>query len=227
MSNDIIPHRKRAPASHSLIPSPSDLAASSQASAFSAFNVAHTLGQAALSHDTLLTARRISDLRIQPSPASLSLFTLESQRKKPLEERLFDALANVKILTANVAMHLDREWRDKLFRQIDSLHDPAEWDQDDEPIKQHSFSTFLKGILQISPKRRPGLGLTYTGHLIAAWVTGRDRLTIEFLPKDHVRWVLTQYYEDEPERYAGQTPVSRLAEGLKPYHPEHWFSNED
>lgn len=225
MSKDLIPSRKRHPAIQSLIPSSSNLAAPSLASAFSFYKVDHAWEQAALSDRTLLTARRINELRNRTSPASLSLFPLESRSERPLNERLFDALANVKILTANVAMHLDHEWRDKLFRQIDSLHDPEEWDQDDEPIKQSSFSTFLKGILQINPKRRPGLGLSYTGNLIAAWTTGRDRLTIEFLPKDHVRWVLTRYYDDEPERIAGQTLVSRLVEGLKPYNPQHWFAN--
>ena len=134
--------------------------------------------------------------------------------KAPLNERLFDALASVKILTSQVAMHLDREWRDKLFRQLHPLHDPAELEAGDEPIQQSSFATFLKAILDINPERRPGLGLSQAGHLIAAWTTGPDRLTIEFLPDDRVIWVLARYVEDEPERFAGQTPVTRLTEGL-------------
>lgn len=178
------------------------------------------LNTAVFSENTRLIERRVSELLIPPSPASLTSLLDE----RPLEERLFDATASVKILTAQVAMHLEREWRDKLFRQLDSLHDPAEWEPEDEPIQQASFATFLKAIVQIKPQRRPGLGLSHGGHLIAAWTTGRDRLTIEFLPNDRVRWVLARYRDDESEHFAGQTAVSRLAEGLAPYDPGYWFS---
>src|SRR5271165_2609297 len=172
-------------------------------------------------------ARRVAELRNQPSPASLRSEPRLAPDEQPLETRLFDALAAVKILTAQVAMHLDGEWRKKLFGQLDSLHDPEEWEAGDEPVGQSSFATFLKAILSIRPERRPGLGLSHTGNIIAAWTTGRDRLTIEFLPNDRVRWVLALYHDgEEPDRFAGQTPVSRLAEGITPYHSEHWFSHE-
>jgi hypothetical protein len=172
-------------------------------------------------------ARLIAKLRNEPSPASLRSTPRLAPNEQPLETRLFDALAAVKILTAQVAMHLDGEWRRKLFAQLDSLHDPEEWESGDEPISQSSFATFLKAILSIRPERRPGLGLSHSGNLIAAWTTRRDRLTIEFLPNDRVRWVLGRYHdtEDEPARYAGHTHVSELVEGLSPHHPEHWFSD--
>jgi hypothetical protein len=170
--------------------------------------------------------RHVDALRNPPSPASLKSEPM-AEGAKALDERLFDALAGVKILTAQVAMHLDREWRDKLFRQMDSLHDPAEWENGDEPVQQASFATFLKAILDINPERRPGLGLSHAGYLIAAWTTGPDRLTIEFLPDDRVRWVLARHHEDEPDRFAGQTPVTRLTEGLQPHRPQHWFSHEN
>ncbi|MEJ0069425.1 MAG: hypothetical protein WDO24_12625 [Pseudomonadota bacterium] len=40
------------------------------------------------------------------------------------EERLYDNLAALKIATAQVAMHLSREQRTRLFRGIDRLLDP-------------------------------------------------------------------------------------------------------
>jgi hypothetical protein len=167
--------------------------------------------------------RHASWLQNRPSPASLASAPTKLPEKL-LDEELFDALARVKILTAQVAMHLERTWRDKLFRQLDSLHDPAEWEHGDAPLRQLSFSTFLKAILSIKPVRRPGLGLSHSGNLIASWTTARDRLTIEFLPDDRVRWVLTRYRDDETERVAGQMLVARLAEGLQPYAPERWFN---
>src|SRR5580704_16658355 len=44
-----------------------------------------------------------------------------SDAPRSLEEQLYDALAAFKVRTASVAMHLDREWRSRLFRQLDSL----------------------------------------------------------------------------------------------------------
>ncbi len=155
-----------------------------------------------------------------PSPASLTNWTVD----KTLEEQLFDATANVKILTSHVAMHLDREWCEKLFHQLDSMHDLAEWESGDKPIRQASFATFLKAIVQLKPLRRPGLGLSYGGNLIAAWTRELDRLTIEFFPDDRVRWVIARRYDDEIDRFAGQSAVFRLREGLAPYHPENWFA---
>lgn len=175
---------------------------------------------AAFDESVRLTESRVEALRSPPSPAAL----IALKSNKPLEERLFDATANVKILTSQVAMHLDREWRDKLFQQLDSMHDPAEWESDDEPIKQASFATFLKAIVQLKPQRRPGLGLSYGGHLLAAWTKGSDRLTVEFLSKDRVKWVLSRHREEEIERFAGQMVVSRLAAALAPYDPDYWFS---
>ena len=179
----------------------------------------------ALSYDTRQIARRLEALRNRPTPASLLAEDLPTSRENPPTERLFDALAEVKILTSRVAMHLDAEWRKKLFHQLDSLHDPAEWDNDDQPIQQASFATFLKAMLDVNPERRPGIGLSSAGHLIAAWTMDRDRLTIEFLPDDRVRWVLSQRYRGETEHFAGETSVSRLIGGLASHHPDHWFSH--
>jgi hypothetical protein len=143
-----------------------------------------------------------------------------------LEERLFNAVADAKTWTSKVAMHLDPEWRHRLFRQLDSLHDPKEWEEGDRPLQQASFVTFLKAMLTIDPERRPSLGLSHAGHLIAAWTTGPDRLTIEFLPNDHVRWVLSRCYAaEDTARFAGDSLVTRLVDGLAPHHPEHWFSH--
>lgn len=166
--------------------------------------------------------RRIAALKNPPAPSSVTYVVQDTS----IEERLFDAAAAAKILTSQVAMHLESEWRQKLFRQLDSLHDPEEWESGDLPLQQSSFATFLKAICQIKPKKRPGLGLSGGGHLIAAWATKRDRLTIEFLPSDGVRWVLSRHHDDEVERFAGQTKVARLLEGLAPYQPEFWFSYE-
>jgi hypothetical protein len=175
----------------------------------------------ALSLQTREIARRIQALQNQPSLGSPSADTPHPSTEKPLHENLFDALAAVKVLTSQVAMHLNSDWRAKLFHQLDSLHDPAEWEEGDLPVQQASFATFLKAMLTINPARHPGLGLSHAGNLVAAWTTGKDRLTIEFMLHDRVRWVLSLHYEDGLVRYAGDAPVTRLAEGLAKHDPEH------
>ncbi len=142
-----------------------------------------------------------------------------------LAERLYDALAEAKILTSHVAMHLDDSWRERLFVQLDDLLEYDDWHEDDEPVTRASFETFLRMIVHQTPKRRPGLGVSHRGNLIAAWTSGSDRLTLEFSPGDMVRWVLSCEIDGEVERAAGESPVRRLPEVLSVYRPDRWFSD--
>lgn len=177
---------------------------------------------ASVSDLTQQLSRKITELKIPSSPGSLT----SAPQSKPLEEQIFDSTATAKILSSQVAMHLDRARRNKIFQQLDSLHDIEEWDEDDKPINNASFETFLKAILLISPKRHPGLGLSHEGNLIAVWGTNQDRLTVVFMPKGQIRYVLSRIVDGEHERASGQITVSRLYECLKPYQPEHWFADE-
>jgi hypothetical protein len=122
-------------------------------------------------------------------------------------------------------MHLGTEWRSRIFEQLDDLLDPEDWHEDDDPLKTSSFDTFLRMVIFHNPTRRPGFGQSNSGNLIAAWTTGSDRLTIEFLPNDMVRWVLSCEVDSESERAAGETPVRRLMEVLAPYTPSRWFAD--
>ena len=144
----------------------------------------------------------------------------------PLDQRLFDARAACKIKTAEVAMHLDRDWRKRFFAQLDTLLDVEEWDPQDKPVTLRSFSTLLRMLILLKPKRRPGLGATFDGNMVAAWTVGKDRLTIECLPDDEVRWVVLHYLDDERETAAGQTGLLRLLDVLQPYNPDHWLADE-
>lgn len=163
----------------------------------------------------------VAQLKIPPSPSGI-----EFRKGQPsLAELLFDATAKVKTLTSQVAMHLDKVWREKLFAQIDSIHDPVEWSTDDTPVREQSFATFLKTMCLIKPARHPGLGLSRVGHLVASWRSGRDELIIEFLPFDRVRWVLTTWLGAEAERFAGKQSVAGVSGALSPHCPEKWFSS--
>jgi hypothetical protein len=159
---------------------------------------------------------------IEPTPTFAGT---RSTGSKSLEEQLYDTRATFKVRTATVAMHLDREWHSQLFHQMDSLLSLEDWEPDDPPPSIGSFSTFLRMLILLRPPRRPGLGATQDGNLIATWTTGDDRLTIECLSRDIARWYLAATIDGERERAAGITPIQRLAIVLQPYAPERWFQN--
>ncbi|MGT2502530.1 hypothetical protein ACVOMS_20250 [Bradyrhizobium guangxiense] len=166
-------------------------------------------------------AGQVKSLR-QPSP------TFSGQKQTPaaapaLDVQLFDVLAQFKIRTSQVAMHLNRDWRSRLFGQLDSLLNVEDWEPLDRPPTIDSFATFLRLLVFLKPQRRPGLGATAKGELIATWTNGGDRLTIECLPQDLVRWTISVTINEDRERAAGVTPVSRLPAVLAPYGPDRWF----
>ncbi len=141
-----------------------------------------------------------------------------------LEEQLYNARAACKLQIASVAMHLDQDWRSRFFAQLDNLLDFDEWDDKDLPVTDTSFKTLLRLLLLIRAKRRPGLGATSDGHIIAAWTAGANRLTIECLPEDQIRWIVIYHIDGERESAAGQTSIERVAEVLSPYQSKQWFS---
>lgn len=164
-------------------------------------------------HEIFSTSGRVEDYTRAPEDRVVSL-----------EHRLFDALASAKILTSRVAMHLSNEWRRKIFLHLDSLHSLEDWEEEDLPVDQDSFNSFLRGLIYLAPKKIPGLGLSRDGKIIASWVAGSDRLTLEFGKSDRVRWVLSYTVDDERERAAGDTTATRLSAVLEPYLPDRWLN---
>lgn len=144
---------------------------------------------------------------------------------KSTEEKLYDVLAGAKVMTSQVAMHMEQEWREGIFEQLDELLNIDDWHDDDEPVLGTSFTTFIRMVLYQKPKRRPGLGVSHRGNLIGSWTSGPNRLTLEFLPGDMIRWVLSCEIDGEIERGAGETPVRRLPKVLDPYQPSRWFDD--
>lgn len=139
------------------------------------------------------------------------------------DERIYDRRAALKIKTAEIAMHLDEAWRAGLFKSLDRLLDAEEWDLSDELPSDASYRTFLRMIIFLGKIRRPSLGATSDGNIIAGWMHERDRLVMECLPNDMVRWSLTKF-GDFPESAAGITTVNRLPSVLQPYEPARWLN---
>jgi hypothetical protein len=188
-------------------------------------------------------SRALSDLRVSDHASSnaslqappVSIRTSGQQRlslllpikafpaKKTLGEELFDSLASFKIKTSTVAMHLDDQWRLRFFTQLDNLLDEPSWDPEDKPPSLESFTTLLRMLLLLAPERRPGLGASSDGNLVAAWTVGNDRLTIQTLRNDRVKWSLSCDLDGARESAAGNSTLSNLREILSPYRPDRWF----
>lgn len=143
---------------------------------------------------------------------------------KNTEEMLFSSRAMAKRQTSLVSMRMDKDYRSALFRQLDSLLDSEEWQEGDIPLSVQSYTTFLKLLFLLIPGRRPGLALTGKGNILAIWQNGANRLTIECLPSDKVKWVLAYEVDGEMERVAGQAHLNRLSEHLAAFNLERWFA---
>jgi len=176
-----------------------------------------------LSNQTKEILSNIDKLNIGARP---SYYIQTSNEDSTLEEGLFDAKAKAKILISRVSMYIDKDWRERLFHQIDNLHDIENWEDDDKPVIAESFQTFLRWYLIAKPENPPGFGLSYTGNLVAAWVVGDDKLILEFSPNDYIKWMISKHYEDEIERATGVVKSSRLSNALMPYEPQIWLNHE-
>lgn len=143
--------------------------------------------------------------------------------QRPIEEQLFFALADAKIWTSRVAMHLDRLSRNRMFRQLDVLHEFDEWATSDRPVQLEAYKSFVRAIVFHKINSRPALSLMPSGNLLALWNDSDDRLTIEFLPENRTRWLVQSSTTDGPERASGTSPLERLRDVLQPYGAARWF----
>jgi hypothetical protein len=174
-----------------------------------------------ISREATYVADSVVGTRSGQTPASA---VLKHTTSDTTEEALFTALASLKVLTSQVAMHLDKAWRNRLFSRLDRIHEPAQWDQADDPISAGSFLTFLRLMFLLKPDRQANISLANEGHLVASWINGRDRLTIECLPKDQVKVVLTRWLGSERDSAAILTNIDRVQRVLTAYDPACWFS---
>ena len=137
--------------------------------------------------------------------------------------QVYDRRAALKVATAEIAMHLDQAWRTGLFRSLDELMEVDEWDFSDELPTDASYRTFLRMIIFLGPIRRPALGATSNGNIVAGWMHDRDRLVVECEPGDEVRWSVSKWRPDR-ESASGRTTVERLPSVLSPYDSSSWLS---
>jgi hypothetical protein len=148
--------------------------------------------------------------------------TATAKPKRSLEEQLFQALANAKIWTSQVAMRLNGATRDRYFAQLDRLHDIDEWFEGDEPIALESYKGFVRLMLIAGGNSKPALALAPSGHLVAVWESSGQRLTIEFRDADRLNWIVNC---GDGDRTAGTATLQTILKHLEPYSPNEWFGD--
>lgn len=140
-----------------------------------------------------------------------------------VEEKLFTATAAAKIWTSRLSMHLERSTKERLFAQIDVLHDSDEWSDGDVPVALESYKTLLQAIIYHKINSKPSIALSPQGNILARWRYGSDHLTVEFLPANKIRWFVQVNVGEEPEKVSGIGPLERLRAVLQPYKADRWF----
>lgn len=178
---------------------------------------------------SLRTTSAVPDYRhtaiLQSSPgAQDSKFGKVSANAVSVAASLFAATALAKIWTSRLAMHLDKATRDRLFRQLDILHDADEWVDDGSPVNLESYKSCVRAIIYHHINSRPSMALMPSGNVLALWKDGADKLSVEFLPGDKTRWMVQSTSAAGVERAAGTTPLERLKDVLQPYGADRWFS---
>lgn len=169
--------------------------------------------------------KTIGQLESSKSPTSRD----DLQGRRSVNELLFDARAAAKVAFSQVSMHFSADFRERLFDQVDRLHEADDWEEGDLPVKTLSFNTFLRWFYLNKPERLPSFGLTSAGHFIATWLCNenKDRLILEFLPRDRIKWFVTKDYDGELDYGAGITVLTRILISLAPYDPSSWLSRSE
>nr|WP_314094222.1 hypothetical protein [uncultured Shinella sp.] len=167
------------------------------------------------------TIRQLAKKLVSPSSA----ISRPETRQAPTstEDKLERFSADFKVYLSGVWMHLPEGWQERLSSQIDSLVDPEEWDKDDTIPDPNSSRTLIRLLIATKAHKRPGLGVSPLGNIVAAWSTETDRLTVECMADDHIKWVLTKNTNGQIERAAGEGRIQRLSAVLRPYDFAAWF----
>ncbi len=163
-----------------------------------------------------LTAGTVADIRNVAD-------SILKPRQVSMDQQLSAKLASLKKILSAVSMYLDHEWRTQLLSTLDRFLDPTDWEEDLLLPSEESFATFLRTVIYLHPTKRPGLGLSAKGNFLASWRRDRDRIVIEFLRKDGLRWVLSQTMNGSPESGAGINPIHRLPDLIAGYEPDRFF----
>ncbi len=172
-------------------------------------------------------ARQMGELAMRAILAAVTpkqLAIADAPLSPTVEEELALKRSQAKSLARRYVMLFEADWLPGLSRQIDALLDTDEWIEGDDMLSLASFSTLLSVMMALRNYRRPGIGLTPEGNVLAAWSrSAKDRLIVECLPTGRVKWMATAPMPAGNESGSLDTTPERLLETLAPFNPVHWL----
>lgn len=141
---------------------------------------------------------------------NVELFKRSVPRADSIEEKTFDARVQLKVETANVAMHLSSQLRAKLFKEFDYLLDVEGWDEEDKLPSVESYRRFLKWIIYAKDTSWTSLGIDDLGNMLVAWVGEGRMMTANF--SDPVKWTKRVDSGGVPQISLGEFDLNYFAE---------------
>lgn len=142
-----------------------------------------------------------------------------------VEQQLWDNRAKLKEITAQYAICLiEPKLRNKFFAQIDWLLNSEHWDEDDRLADTEAFKTLVKFILNAKPINAPYLGLSDNGNILASWINNDNKISLECMPNNNVKWFISCVFSGKKERVGGEAPsLERLLAVIRPFQNAGWF----
>lgn len=144
-----------------------------------------------------------------------SVATFVRRADSDINANLYRNLTDLKLLTAEIAMHLSSSERNSIFKALNRLLDVKNWDNESNLIDTSAFRSYLRFIIFSRPTRTANMGVGKNGTLLAAWRRNSNQVAhIEFFPEDRCLAVVSASFVRGPETFVWKGPVARLRNAL-------------
>jgi hypothetical protein len=129
------------------------------------------------------------------------------------DERLFDARVNLKVATAQYAMHLPADVRSRMFKEFDYLLESDAWDMEDTLPAIDSYRQFLRWVVFTGDTSWTSFGVADDGSLLVAWIKPNKKMTASF--GERIRWTQELRAEGETQISGGNFTAEHFARQAK------------
>lgn len=140
--------------------------------------------------------------------------SIANDNPRSLDDELAARLVSTQRELSLVSMYLSPAFRTGTMRQLANLLDPDSWDEDDDLLDLQSVRSFARAMAVLRPTKRPMLGLSSKGNLLAMWGSDVSRLSFEHLANDEIKWFIHSRAEGDHDLAAGTTHIGRVRQIL-------------
>ena len=134
---------------------------------------------------------------------------------KTFSEKVFDHAVLLKVLLAQYTMHLNNQFRERTFLEIDRLLNDQDWYEEDTFPNEPSFRSFVSWSIYTSEFDWTSLGISNDGNTLVAWKAGESLITANFTKEEFVRWTARISSKTGSSHIAGSSPIVSFASQFK------------